>query len=102
MEEERILHLPDAGGEVSMLSRDRWAQIHALNKSGWSIRKIAKHMDVDRNTVRNALRNLEYTPYQRVIKQKTSLSQWAEFIHRRVLEVDFNATKIYNELKSKG
>lgn len=102
MEEERILHLPDAGGEVSMLSRDRWAQVHALNKSGWSIRKIAKQMDVDRNTVRNALRNLEYMPYQRVSKQETSLSQWAEFIHRRVLEVDFNATKIYNELKSKG
>lgn len=100
--EERILHLPVCGGEDTMVKNELWAQVKALNSLGWSIKKLSKHFSLDRGTVRKILRNDDFQPYQRVYKTEPLIAPWTDFIHARAIEVDFNATKLFNELKTKG
>lgn len=100
--EERNLHLPVCGGEDTMVKNELWAQVKALNSLGWSIKKLSKHFSLDRGTVRKILRNEDFQPYQRVNKGETRIAPWTDFINSRVIEVDFNATKLFNELKARG
>ena len=51
-------------GEVEMVGRDRWEEIHRRAGQGASIRAIARELDLDRKTVRRCLRQTEWKPYQ--------------------------------------
>ena len=44
-------------GEVEMVRRDRWEEIHRRAGAGASIRAIARELDLDRKTVRRCLRH---------------------------------------------
>ena len=43
-------------GEVEMVGRERWEEIHRRASAGASIRAIARKLDLDRKTVRRCLR----------------------------------------------
>lgn len=45
-----------------MLTQERLVDIHVLHRQGLSIRKIAKELNVSRNTVRRYLRDIAKTP----------------------------------------
>ena len=52
--EQRVL------GEVEMVGRDRWEEIHRRAAAGGSIRAIARDLGLDRKTVRRCLRQSEW------------------------------------------
>ena len=52
-------------GEVEMVGRDRWEEIHRRAGTGGSIRAIARELGLDRKTVRRCLGQSEWRPYQR-------------------------------------
>ena len=70
-------------GEVEMVGRERWEEIHRRASSGASIRAIAGALDLDRKTVRRSLRQTAWTPYERAARSDTLLTTHAEYLRRR-------------------
>jgi hypothetical protein len=61
MEEKAVLPKSPSGGEW-MLPFATWARVHTLARHGRSIRGIAHDLDLDRKTVRRALRQSQPGP----------------------------------------
>ena len=78
-------------GEVEMVGRERWEEIHRRAGAGGSIQSIAHELDVDRKTVRRCLRQTEWKPYQRARRAETLLAANAEYLRRRAVEVGYSA-----------
>ena len=70
-------------GELEMVGRERWEEIHRRASSGDSIRAIAGALDLDRKTVRRCLRQTAWTPYERAARSDTLLTTHAEYLRRR-------------------
>ena len=86
-------------GEVEMVGRERWEQIHRRAAAGASIRAIARELDLDRKTVRRCLRQTAWKPYQRAARSDTLLAAHAEYLRRRAAEVDCSAQVLFQELR---
>ena len=86
-------------GEVEMVGRERWEQIHRRAAAGASIRAIARELDLDRKTVRRCLRQTAWKPYQRAARSDTLLAAHAEYLRRRAAEVDYSAQVLFQELR---
>lgn len=95
------LHNTYGGGE-QMVDQDQWSTVRSLAKMGYKIRKIARELDIDRNTVRKILKQKEYQPYQRKNQKPSLIEPYEQFIKARAPQIDFNATRLYEELKIKG
>ena len=89
-------------GEVEMVGRDRWEEIHRRAGTGTSIRAIARELDLDRKTVRRCLRQTEWRPYQRAARSDTLLSSHAEYLRRRASAVEYSAQVLFQELGQRG
>ena len=74
-------------GEVEMVGRDRWEEIHRRAGTGGSIRRIARALDLDRKTVRRCLRQTEWKRYLRTGRADTLLIAHAAYLRRRAAEV---------------
>ena len=88
-------------GEVEMVGRERWEEIHRRASSGASIRAIARELDLDRKTVRRCLRQTEWTPYQRAARSDTLLTTHAEYLRRRAADVGYSAQVLFQELRGR-
>ena len=86
-------------GEVEMVGRDRWEEIHRRAGAGGSIRAIARELDLDRKTVRRCLRQREWKPYQRAARADTLLVSHAEYLRCRAAEVGYSAQVLFQELR---
>ena len=86
-------------GEVEMVGRDRWEEIHRRAGTGASIRAIARQLDLDRKTVRRCLRQTEWRPYERAARSETLLTAHAEYLRRRASAVDYSAQGLFQELR---
>ena len=86
-------------GEVEMVGRDRWDEIHHRAGMGGSIRAIARELDLDRKTVRRCLRQTEWKPYRRAARADTLLASDAEYLRRRSAEVGYSAQVLFQELR---
>lgn len=53
-----------------MISRGNFIVIHELREKGYSIRKIAKILKLDRKTVTRRLNQIDYQPQTRTTKKK--------------------------------
>jgi transposase len=95
------LHATYGGGE-QMVDCDQWSMVRSLAKMGYKIRKIARELEIDRNTVRKILRQEKYHSYQRNKKKSSIIEPFNEFIKDRSPQIDFNAARLYEELKIKG
>jgi transposase len=89
-------------GEVEMVGRERWEEIHRRASSGASIRAIARELDLDRKTVRRCLRQTEWTPYQRAARSDTLLTTHAEYLRRRAAAVGYSAQVLFHEPPAAG
>ena len=89
-------------GEVEMVGRDRWEEIHRRAGTGASIRAIARELALDRKTVRRCLRQTAWKPYQRAARSDTLLSSHAEYLRRRASAVDYSAQVLFQELGRRG
>ena len=86
-------------GEVEMVGRERWEEIHRRASSGASIRAIAGALDLDRKTVRRCLRQTAWTPYERAARSDTLLTTHAAYLRRRAADVGYSAQVLFQELR---
>lgn len=100
MGEEAIFPTSSSGGEW-MLPFAAWARVHALARHGRSIRGIAQEMDLDRKTVRRALRQAQPVPYRRVTGPGL-LATHEAYLRVRAPEIDYNAWRLFQELEARG
>ena len=89
-------------GEVEMVGRDRWEEIHRRARAGGSIRAIARELELDRMTVRRCLRQTEWKPYRRAARTDTLLAEHAEYLRRRAAEVGYSAQVLFQEAPAAG
>lgn len=90
------------GGDANMLSHDLWSEIRVMAKLGKPIKVIAREMGISKNTVRRALRQEHYEPYQRMTSKTGVLSEFIPFLLERAGQLDFNATSMFRELQELG
>jgi transposase len=86
-------------GEDSMVSRERWAEIRRLAAEGATVSGIARQLDLDRKTVRRAVRQGEWQPYQRGATETRLLTTHEDFLRARAAEVEYSAQILYQELR---
>jgi transposase len=89
-------------GESGMMTCDTWGMIKALHRQGWAQRKIARELDVDPKMMRRALHQETRQAYRRGAQPTTLLTGYEPFIRRRVVEVDYNARCLFEELRTQG
>jgi transposase len=89
-------------GGKEMIGFDRWIEVKGLRQRGWSIRKIARELAMDRKTVRRALSQARPQPYRREVKKASILAPYMGFLLRRAPEVDYWARRLFLELKGMG
>jgi transposase len=89
-------------GESGMITADTWGLIKALHRQAWAQRKIARELDLDPKTVRRALQQATRLPYRRRRTAATLLAGHEAFLRHRALEVDYNARRLFEELRARG
>lgn len=91
------------GMEVDVLHKQRWEEIQQMHKQGQSISGIAQLLELDRKTVRSALRKRQWAAYHRKPKGETLLSPHRDWLVRRAPELGYSAQILYQELvRSRG
>ncbi|WP_228536351.1 IS21 family transposase [Noviherbaspirillum malthae] len=89
----------DMGGEV--VNKERWEELRRLWEAGMSVSGIARQLDLDRKTVRSALKKPNWTPYQRETAAATTLlSPHEDWLRERAPQVHYSARILYQELRS--
>ncbi|MGH9242067.1 MAG: IS21 family transposase [Vicinamibacterales bacterium] len=86
-------------GEDGMIGKERWEEIRRLAEGGETVSAIARHLDLDRKTVRGWLRKEAWTPYQRGAISDAMLGAHGEFLQARAAAVDYSAQILYQELR---
>jgi len=99
---EALSHDNHRGGDENMLTRDLWSEIRVMAKLGKPIKAIARELGISKNTVRRALRQEKYVPYQREKSKTGILNDFMPFLLERAGQLDFNATSLYHELQERG
>jgi len=84
--------------EIDVLHKQRWEEIQQMRKQGQSISGIAQLLELDRKTVRSALRKHQWAAYQRKPKGETLLSPHQDWLVQRAPEVGYSARILYQEL----
>ena len=100
MGEEAVLPTSSSGGEW-MLPFATWARVHALARHGRSIRGIAHDLDLDRKTVRRALRQPQPEPYRRAVRPGLLVPHEA-YLRVRAPEIAYNSVRLFQELQAQG
>jgi transposase len=88
--------------EGEMIGFDLWTEIHARARRGEAKQKMARELGVDRKTVWRLLAQARPMPYQRTVSRPALVSPYLAYIQRRVTEVDYNAYRIFQDLKVQG
>ena len=88
------------GGE--MIDVNVWTEIHARARRGEAKQKSARELGIDRKPVRRLLAQVRPATYQRLVTRPPLVAPYLAYIHRRVVEVDYNADRIFQELQRQG
>jgi transposase len=85
-----------------MLSRSEDVEVHALSKRGWSISAIARHLEVDRKTVRSYLAG-DRVPGVRRSSVPDPLAPFAGYVKARFVDdPHLWATALFDEVVALG
>ena len=72
--------------EAMVLGKERWNEVRRLQgQEGLSVSEIARRLEIDRKTVRKALRS-EWKGYARVERNATLLAEHAAYLRTRAAE----------------
>ncbi|MGH8246882.1 MAG: IS21 family transposase, partial [Gammaproteobacteria bacterium] len=86
--------------EGVMLNQARWEEARRLYyQERWRVAAIARHLELDRKTVRGCLSERQWQPYRRLPRQETVLSAHAEWLRERAPQVHYSAQILYQELR---
>lgn len=99
---ETFSHDNEHGRDNQMLTQDLWTEIRIMRKMGQSIKKISRELMISKNTVRKVLRSELYQPYRRENCKPSLLSEFMPFLNERAVQLDFNATTLFREVKKLG
>jgi transposase len=88
--------------EGEMIACDVWTEIHARARRGEGKKKMARELGIDRKTVRRLLAQARPETYQRRVPRPLIVAPSLDDIQRRVMEVDYNADRIFQELQVQG
>jgi transposase len=84
--------------EAMVVGKERWNEVRRLQgQEGLSVSEIARRLEIDRKTVRKALRS-EWKGYARVERNATLLAEHAAYLRTRAAEVNYSARILYQEL----
>jgi transposase len=99
-----LLHSPPNSlqEEGEMIGFDLWTEIHARARRGEAKQTMARALGIDRKTVRRLLAQERPVPYQRTVPRPSRVTPYLDYIQRRVIEVDYNAYRIFQELQAQG
>ena len=74
-----------------------------LQQQGLSIRAMARQLDLDRNTVRRALRREGLTKYTRTTRLALKLDPYKPYLERRLTECpELTAVRLCQEIQVQG
>lgn len=99
--EKRYLYAKH-GGEPRMLPKNRQEEILLQHEGGQGIKRIARDLELSRNTVRQVVRAGKAREYERVRQKKRLISPYEEWLRERFYEVEGNAALLYQEAKERG
>lgn len=85
--------------ETSVIAEQQWHAIRERGTAGMSVSKIARELDLDRKTVRKALRGGSWQPYRREAPAPTLLDEHRGWLLERAPQVHYSARILYQELK---
>jgi len=85
-----------------MITQDKYGAIVELAGRGMAKKAIARLLGIDIKTVRRHLRRADWQSYQRCVIKKRLLDDYVDWIKGRLLEVNYNASVIFQELKLMG
>jgi transposase len=88
--------------EGEMMSFDLWTEIHARARRGEAKQQIARDLGLDRKTVRRIVSQARPMPYRRRVSHPSVVAPYLEYIQQRASEVDYNAHRIFHELRDQG
>lgn len=84
--------------ENSVIGQQQWMAIHERRRGGQSVSAIARDMDLDRKTVRSALRRSVWQPYARQ-ESPGMLAAHMAWLSERAPQVNYSATILHRELR---
>jgi len=87
---------PDA--EVGVIAEQQWRAIQERRATGMSVSGIARELDLDRKTVRTALKRAVWEPYRREASAPTLLDEHRGWLVERAPQVHYSARILYQEL----
>jgi transposase len=86
------------GAETDVIAEQHWRAIHERRGAGMNVSQIARELDLDRKTVRSALRRREWQPYRRKASGGTLLEAHRGWLAERAPKVHYSARILYQEL----
>jgi transposase len=86
---------------VAVIAEQQWRAIRDRHVAGMSLSGIARELDLDRKTVRSALRRTSWQPYQRQASAPTLLDEHRAWLIERAPQVRYSARILYQELACK-
>lgn len=87
--------------EETMLREDRVRELFARLARGEGVKRIARELGIDRNTVKRWRQLGTWRPRQSLPRRR-QLEPFAAFVERRGPEVGWNGTVLYRELQALG
>jgi transposase len=87
-------------GEGRMVREDCWREVHRLfHVERRSKSEIARHVRLDRKTVRTILHEAAWQPYVRTERAETLLADHARYLQTRAPQVQYSARILFQELR---
>jgi transposase len=84
--------------EASVIAEQQWRAIQERRAAGTSVSGIARELDLDRKTVRGALKRKTWQPYRRESTAPTLLDAHRAWLLERAPQVHYSARILYQEL----
>src|SRR5258708_27728632 len=83
-------------GEGRMVREDCWREVHRLfHVERRSKSEIARHVNLDRKTVRTILGEAAWQPYVRTERAETLLADHARYLQTRAPQVQYSARILF-------
>ncbi len=86
--------------EATVIAERQWRAIHERRAAGLKVARIARELDLDRKTVRSALRRAAWRPYRRDASPRQLLDAHRGWLEARAPQVNYSAQILYQELKA--
>lgn len=85
-----------------MVSKEVYMDIKAMYRNGMSVRAIARHLGLHRNTIKKHLASDEFPRYRKTRRRESILSPYCQVIQDYLAESNYRASWIFARLKHQG